>query len=92
MDVLPDIQLGPVAQRKCAYALALVHFTVEQVPEFRSLIFGIPLMKTVAKAVNAFLGPTLLLITTGTTKRSVKLVVVESLLQSSRLHDVGGLF
>ena len=47
-DILPNVQLCPVAQREHAYAFALVDTSVINVPEFRTLVFGIPLLKLIA--------------------------------------------
>ena len=80
VDVLPDVQLGPVAQREGADALALVHLAVVQVPELRPLVLRVPLVQAVAEAVDALLGPRLLLVAAGAAERRVELVVVERLL------------
>src|SRR3954447_4531533 len=92
VDVLPDVQFGPVAQREGANALTLVHLAVVQVPELRPLVLRVPLVQAVAEAVNALLGPALLLVATGTAERRVELVVVQRLLQRRRLHNVGVFF
>src|SRR4026209_223346 len=41
VDVLPDVDLGPVRQRKHADALAGPDAAVEKLPELRPLTFGI---------------------------------------------------
>src|SRR3954470_4861319 len=92
VDVLPDVQFGPVAQREGADALAVVHLAVVQVPELRPLVLRVPLVQAVAEAVDALLGPALLLVAAGSAERRVEMVVVERLLQRRRLHDVGVFF
>ena len=76
-------------QREDADALALVHLAVVQVPELRPLVLRVPLVQAVAEAVDALLGPALLLVAAGAAERRVELVVVQRLLQRRRLHDVG---
>ena len=43
VDVLPDVQLRPVRERKHADALALVDAAVVQVPQLRPLVLRVPL-------------------------------------------------
>ena len=92
MNVLPDVQFGPVAQWKGANALALVHFAVVQVPELGPLIFRVPLMQLVAEAVDTFFGPAFLFVAAGPAEGRVELKVVQRLLQRGRFHDVGMFF
>src|SRR3954470_5493861 len=62
LDVLPDIQLGPVADWKNADVFALVHTRVVKAPKFRSLVLGIPLAKLIAEGKNTFFGARFFLI------------------------------
>src|SRR6185437_14916744 len=55
-DVLPDVEFGPVRERKDANVLPLVDPRIVDVPELGALIFGVPLTEFVAEGVNAFLG------------------------------------
>src|SRR5437870_11640830 len=41
VDVLPDVQLGPVGKRKNADALALVYTAIEKVPQLWALVLRI---------------------------------------------------
>ncbi len=50
MDVVPDVELGPVGKREDADALAFVDAAVVEVPEFGPLILGVPLAEGVAEA------------------------------------------
>src|SRR5699024_3612661 len=61
-DVLPDVELGPVAQREDAHVLALVDPTVVERPQLGALVLGVPLAEVVAVAVDALLGAGLLLV------------------------------
>src|SRR5207302_5160654 len=56
IDVLPDIQLCPVRQRKDTDALALMNLGVENVPQFGSLILWVPAVELVAEREDALLG------------------------------------
>ena len=67
----------------------LLILPVEQVPQLRPLVLRVPLVHAVAEAVDALLGPALLLVAAGAAERRVELVVVQRLLQRRRLHDVG---
>ena len=72
LDVLPDIEFGPVGKRENPNALALVDATVVEVPEFGTLVLGVPLAVLVAKGKNPFLRSRFLLITAGASERCVE--------------------
>ena len=55
-DVLPDVQFGPVAEGEDSEVFAVVAAAVVEVPEFRSLVFGVPLAEFVSVAEEAFFG------------------------------------
>ena len=80
MDVLPDVQFGPVAEREHTDTFTLVHFAVEKVPQLWPLVLRVPLVLAVTEAVDTFFRPALLFIAPGTAKGRVELVVVERLL------------
>ena len=92
MDVLPDIQLGPVGEREHADALALIDAGIKQAPEFRALAFRVPAMVLVAEGEDALLGTGFFLVTTCATESRIKLVFIQRLLQPLGLHDVGVFF
>ena len=48
-DILPDIRLGPIREGEDAHTLFGIHTCVVDIPEFRPLIFGIPLLMFIAK-------------------------------------------
>src|SRR6185295_14465895 len=56
LDVLPDVELGPVAEREDAHVFAGIDARMVEIPDFRPLIFRIPLAEAVAKAEEPFLG------------------------------------
>src|SRR5204862_4299158 len=62
LDVLPDVELGPVRDREHAHVLALVHAPVVEVPELGPLVLRVPLAELVAKGKNPLLGARLFLV------------------------------
>ena len=88
VDVLPNVELGPVRDRKDADALALADLAVVDVPQLGALVFGVPSMVFVAEGVDTFFGTRLFFVATGTAERGVELVLVERLLERVGLHDV----
>ena len=89
MDVLPDVELGPVGERKDADALALVLARVVEAPELRALLLRVPAVLRRAEREDALLGARLLLVAARAAERRVEAVLVERLLQALRLPDVG---
>jgi len=87
-DIVPDVHFGPVAQGKDAEMFALVFATVVEIPEFRSLLLGLPLSKTVAVRKKAFLGARLFFIAARAADGSVKLQLGDSVQQGDRLQHV----
>src|SRR6185312_5358148 len=63
--VLPDIEFGPVGERKDADALALVDARVVIAPKLRPLALGIPGVVGIAEGEDALLGAALLLVAAG---------------------------
>src|SRR3546814_1996050 len=88
-DVQPDIELGPVGDRKHPHRLALVDPGVVEVPQFRTLVLGIPAMLLVTEAEDAFLGAGFLLVAARTADGRIEAPLVERLLQRLGLHHVG---
>src|SRR3984893_1620407 len=89
VDVLPDIELGPVGNREHADALALVLARVVQAPQLGPLVLRIPAMLGRAERENPLLRPALLLIAPGSAERHIEAIFVERLLEALRLHDIG---
>src|SRR5690606_15755480 len=88
VDVLPDVELGPVRQRKHPQALALVLARVVQAPELRALAFRVPAMLGRAEREDPLLGPRLLLVTACAAEGGIEPVLVQRLLQALGFHDV----
>src|SRR5471030_2823057 len=88
VDVLPDIQLGPVRQREYTNRLAFVDVAVVDVPQLGALVLRIPAVLVVAEGVHTLFGAGLLFVTAGATKGSVEAVLVQSLLEALGFHDV----
>src|SRR5690606_1519999 len=53
-DVMPDVELGPVADREDAEMLAGALAAVEEVPQLGALVLWVPLAEFVAVAEEAF--------------------------------------
>jgi hypothetical protein len=81
MDILPDIQLGPVGDGKHPDALALGLAGIVEMPEFRALVFRVPAMVGGAEREDALLGTGFLLIAAGAAESSVEAVMVQRLFQ-----------
>ncbi|MNW60182.1 hypothetical protein D3C74_381460 [compost metagenome] len=88
-NVLPDILLSPVGQRKDSNALSLVDSRVEQLPHLRALVLRVPRVILVPERENPLLRTRLLLITSSATERNRESVFVQSLLQGCGFHNVG---
>src|SRR5262249_52827221 len=72
LDVAPDVDLGPVAEREDAHMLALADAAVVEVPELRALRFRFPLPELVAEREDSLLGAGLLLVTPGAADHGVE--------------------
>src|SRR3546814_3113072 len=72
LDILPDVEFGPVRQRKDADALALRLARIIQPPQFWALVLGIPAVAGRTEREDALLGPGFLLITARAAERRVE--------------------
>ena len=72
VDVVPDVDLGPVREREDADALARADAAVQQVPELRPLVLRIPLALRVAEREDALLGARALLVAPRAAERRVE--------------------
>ena len=88
IDVLPYVHLSPVADRENAEVLARVLHSVVDVPEFRTLVLGIPLTEFVAVREDSLLGACLLFITSGSAASCIELVFRQCIQQSDCLEFV----
>ncbi len=89
VDVQPDVELGPVRNRKHAHRFALVDAGVVEVPQLRALVLGIPAVLLAAEREDALLGARLLLVAARAADRRVEAVLIQRLLQRLGLHHVG---
>ena len=87
-DVLPDVELGPVAQREHPDVLALVVAAVVEAPQLGPLVLRVPLAEVVAEAEHPLLGPGLLLVAAGTAERGVEAVLLDGVEQRRGLQAV----
>ncbi len=87
LDVLPDIELGPVGQREDPHRLARRQLRVRGAPELGSLLARIPLVPGLAQAEDALLGAAALLVAPGTADGRVEPVAVDALAQGDGLHQ-----
>ncbi|MNQ77374.1 hypothetical protein D3C85_922390 [compost metagenome] len=88
LDVLPDIQLGPVRDREHAHVLAAMHAGVEQIPQLGPLGLGVPLAEFVAERKDAFLGARLFLVAPGAADAGVEAEFLDRLQQGYGLRRI----
>ena len=81
VNVKPDIELGPIRERKNANAFALVDAGVKDIPKLWPLVFGVPLPLAVPEGVNTLFGPRFLLVPPGPTERRIKPAVCQGIQQ-----------
>ena len=89
VDVLPDVQFGPVRQREDADRLTFVDLAVVHVPQLGALVLRVPAVLAVTERVHTLLGPRLLFVAASTTEGGVETMLVQRLFQALGLHDVG---
>src|SRR5882757_1485838 len=86
VDVMPDVQFGPVGERKYADALPWIDAGVIEVPQFGALVLRVPLPGAIAKGKDAFLGAGLFFVAAGSPERSVKAVGTQAIQQCGGLE------
>src|SRR6266571_7190037 len=87
-DVVPDIELGPVRQRKDPDVLAPVNPGVVQAPQLGPLVLRVPLAELVAEGEHPLLRPGLLLVPAGAAEYRVEALVGDRVEQRRRLQPV----
>ena len=87
-DVVPNVQLRPVVEWEYTEVLTRLVLAVVQVPEFRSLVLGIPLAEVVAVAEKALFGTGLLLVPSRSAATSVEPVGLDCRNEGGRLDLV----
>ena len=87
LDVLPDVELRPVRQREDADAFAGADAAVEQRPQFRPLVFRIPLAFGVAQREDALLRARSFFVAPRPAKCRVESSCLERVEQRARLEE-----
>src|SRR5881628_1561126 len=77
LDVLPDVELGPVADREHAHVLTLRHPRVVQAPQLGPLVLRVPLAELVAEREHALLRPGLLLVAPRAAEQGIEAVLLD---------------
>src|SRR6267143_1683305 len=88
LDVLPDVELGPVADREHAHVLAGMHARVVQAPELGPLVARVPLAEFVAQREHALLGARLFLVAPRAADRGVEAELGDRLEQRHGLRRI----
>ena len=91
VDVLPDVEFGPVRERKNANAFALVRSRVEQVPNLRALVLGVPLAARIAEGIDALLGARFFFIAARAAKSRVVAARLQRVEQCARFEKSAAL-
>src|SRR5258706_2914632 len=87
-DVLPYVELGPVADGEYTHVLALRHAGVVKTPQLRALVLRVPLAEFVAERKHAFLGARLFLVSAGPPDRGIETELGDRLQQRYRLPGI----
>src|SRR4051812_48541459 len=87
-DVLPDVKLGPVAEREHADVLAAPDAPVVDAPQLGALAAGVPLTEVVAEAEDPLLRAGALLVAARAAERGVEAVLLDRVEQRRRLQAV----
>jgi hypothetical protein len=90
LDVLPDVQLGPVGQREDPDALAVVDPPVVERPQLGPLVLRVPLAEVVAEGEDPLLRPGLVLVPAGAAEDRGEPVLLQRVEQDRGLDPVAG--
>ncbi len=82
MNVLPDVEFGPIRNGKHPYRFSRRFFGVVEMPEFGPLFLRVPAMRRRPKREYPFLSPALLFVAARTAECDVEVVQVECLFES----------
>src|SRR3954469_21305301 len=88
LDVLPDVELGPVREREDADVLALADAPVVDAPQLGPLAARVPRAEVVAEAEDALLRAGALLVAARPAERGVEAVLLDRVEQRRRLQPV----
>src|SRR5436309_4560145 len=86
LDVLPHIELRPVADGEHSHVFALRHAGVVEVPQLRALVLRIPLAELVAEREYALLGARLFLVAARPADGGIEAELGDRLQQRHRLR------
>src|SRR5579859_3719872 len=89
MDVLPDVQLGPVRDGEHPDALTLGLLGIVETPELGALILRVPAVIGRAEREDTLLGAALLLVAARAAEGRIEAVFVERLFQAFGLPQIG---
>lgn len=89
-DIHPDIHLSEVREWENAEVFAEIFTTVEEVPEFRALVFWIPLAEVVAVGEETFLGAGFFLVAATASEAGIVLVFLDGIEEGDGLEFVAG--
>ena len=87
-DVLPDIEFGPVGDREDTHVLARMNACVVQIPELRTLGFGIPLTEVITERKNPLFRPGFFFVTAGAADAGIEFVFRNGFQQSHSLRGI----
>ena len=87
-DVLPDVKLGPVADREHTDVLAHLDASVVEVPQFGALGFRVPLAELVTEGVHALFGSCLLFVSTCATEERIEAMLFDRVEKCRDLETV----
>src|SRR6476619_4112336 len=90
LDVAPDVDLGPVADREDPHMLTGAVARVEEVPQLGALVLRVPLAELVTEGDDPLLGARLLLVAPAAAEDPVEAVVVDGVEQRQGLQRVAG--
>ena len=88
-DVVPDVELGPIRQRKHPHRFAALQPRVVKPPKFRALVARVPGVGGGAMRKDALLGAAFFLVAPCAAECGVIAAFVQSLAQGFCLHHLG---
>jgi len=88
LEIHPDVHFGEVREGEDAEVFAVLFAPVEQIPEFRALVFWIPLAEAVPVGKEALLGAGLFLVAAPAAEAGVEAVCLDGIKQGDRLQGV----
>src|SRR5690554_6067202 len=84
-DIIPHVHLRPVTDWKCPKMFSLETFSVQNIPKFRTLVFGIPLPELIPMGEETLLSPSLFFVPPTTTDCAINLMRLDGIEQGGDL-------